>query len=161
MGETVIHPLQPVFSFSSNVLILGTMPSPKSRETGFYYGHPQNRFWRVMAAVLQRPVPVTIAEKKQMLLTHGIALWDVLYSCTICGADDSTIRFPKVNNIPALLAQTSVKQIFTTGKKAFTLYEKMVYPQAKIHAICLPSTSPANCRMNLDELIEAYRCITE
>lgn len=158
---SIIHPLQPIYSSSSRVLILGTMPSPKSRQNGFYYGHPQNRFWRVLAAVLREPVPVSIEEKKHLLLVHDIALWDVLHACSIHGADDSTIGNPVANPISTLLQRTCVQNIFTTGRKAYSLYEKLVYMQTGIHAVYLPSTSPANCRMTMEQLVQAYSCIIE
>jgi hypoxanthine-DNA glycosylase len=160
-SEMIIHPLSPVFAADSQVLILGTMPSPKSRESGFYYGHPQNRFWRVLAAVLQQPVPGSIPAKKELLLQNQIALWDVLHSCSICGADDSSIREPKPNDISALLRKTKIHAVFTTGRKAFLLYEKLVFPTVKIPAVCLPSTSPANCRYSIEELITAYYSIAK
>lgn len=158
-SEKIVHPLKPIFSESSHVLILGTMPSPKSRETGFYYGHPQNRFWRVMAAVLRQPVPVSQKEKIALLQQNQIALWDVLHSCRIMGADDASIHEPEANDIATLLQRTSISRIYTTGKKAFSLYEKLLFQTTGIHAVCLPSTSPANCRVTLEQLIQAYSCI--
>jgi hypoxanthine-DNA glycosylase len=160
-SEKIVHPLQPVFSADSRILILGTMPSPKSRETGFYYGHPQNRFWRVLAAVLQQSVPNSKEEKIHLLLQNDIALWDVLHSCSINGAEDASIQEPEVNDILGLLKRTSITKIFTTGQKAFSLYEKMVFPVVGIHAVCLPSTSPANCRCSFTQLLQAYSCIAE
>lgn len=160
--ETVLHTLQPVYNKQSKVLILGTIPSPKSREYGFYYSHPQNRFWRVISAILNEPIPVTNAEKEQLVLTHRIALWDVLASCEIKGADDNSIKNPVVNNIASLLADTNIKTIFTTGTKATTLYQRYCYPQTRVPTIKLSSTSPANCRnCNLETLTEEYKIILE
>ncbi|WOC31011.1 MULTISPECIES: DNA-deoxyinosine glycosylase [Caproicibacterium] len=160
-AETVIHPLEPVFAQNSRVLVLGTMPSPQSRKVGFYYGHPQNRFWKVLAAVLQEPVPETKQEKITMLLRNRIALWDVLHACRIHGADDASIQNPEVNDVAGLLQQTSIVRVYTTGKKAFSLYEKHLWPVTGLHAVCLPSTSPANCRVSLPQLVQAYQCILE
>ena len=121
----IIHEIEPVFDAESRVLMLGTMPSPKSREQGFYYGHPQNRFWKVLAAVFDAEVPQTIPEKKQLLLTRHIALWDVLASCTIAGASDASIRDPEPNDIAQLCAAAPIEQIFCTGAKATQLYRKL------------------------------------
>lgn len=155
----VVHPLEPVFDGDSRVLILGTMPSPKSRETGFYYNHPQNRFWRVMAALLDEELPQTNDEKRALLLRHGIALWDVLARCTIEGASDGTIAQCVPNDIAKLVALTSVRAVFCTGAKATELYRKYCLPETGMDCIRLPSTSPANAAVSLPELIEAYRVI--
>ena len=157
--QTVCHPIAPVWNAGSRVLILGTMPSPKSREQGFYYAHPQNRFWRVMAALLGEPVPQGTQERRNFALRSGIALWDVLASCEICGAADSSIRNPVPNDIAALLAKTDIQAVFTTGAAAFRLYQKMCLPQTHLPAAALPSTSPANCRMSFETLCSAYQII--
>jgi TDG/mug DNA glycosylase family protein len=158
--EQVKHNLEPIFDANSKILILGTMPSPQSRKAGFYYAHPQNRFWRVIAEVLSQVVPVTIEEKKTMLLNNHIALWDVLESCDIKGADDSSIQNPKPNDMNVVLSCTNINTIFTTGVKATALYRKHCYPKTKIEAIYLPSTSAANCaRYTYDDLVTAYQCI--
>lgn len=153
----ILHTLEPVFDESSCVLLLGTMPSPKSRETGFYYGHPQNRFWQVLSGLFQQTLPVTREEKLHFLRRNRIALWDVLACCEIAGASDASIRNPEANDIAGLLADSNIHTIFTTGRKAELLYNKYCFPQTGIAAIPLPSTSPANARMNLAVLIEAYR----
>lgn len=157
--QTVFHTLEPVFDEHSRVLILGTMPSPRSRETGFYYNHPQNRFWRVMAAVLGEELPASNAEKKALVLRHGIALWDVLASCEIKGAGDASIRAPIPNDLDRILGAADIQTIFTTGQKAAELYRRWLLPRTGREAVALPSTSPANARMRLEELIEAYRPI--
>lgn len=146
-----------MFDAESRVLMLGTMPSPKSREQGFYYGHPQNRFWKVLAAVFDTEVPQTIPEKKQLLFTHHIALWDVLASCTIAGASDASIRDPKPNDIAQLCAAAPIEQIFCTGAKAAQLYRKLCEPTVHLPCEQLPSTSPANAAMKLPDLVKAYR----
>ncbi len=160
--ERIVHPLEPVYDRNSRVLILGTMPSPKSREYGFYYSHPQNRFWRVLAALYGGPVPAANGEKADFLLEHRIALWDVLKSCRIRGADDGSIRDPVANDIAGLLARTGIRAVFTTGTKAAALYRRLCLPQTGRAAIALPSTSPANCRRyTFETLVEAYRVLLD
>lgn len=155
----VEHPLKPVFDKRSRVLILGTMPSPRSRETGFYYNHPQNRFWRVMAALFDAPVPQTNDEKERLVFAHGIALWDVLASCSIEGAADGTIAECVPNDISWLLGQAPITSIFCTGAKATELYERHCEPTTGIPCTRLPSTSPANAATSLEQLIEAYQVV--
>ena len=157
--QAVIHPLPPVFNLSSRVLLLGTMPSPRSRQEGFYYSHPQNRFWRVMAALFEAPVPISIQQKKDFVLSKGIALWDVLQQCTISGASDASIRNPKPNDISVILQQAPIQAVFTTGSKALSLYKDLCQAKTGRKAVLLPSTSAANCRFTLDELVEHYRVI--
>ncbi|MDR1960723.1 MAG: DNA-deoxyinosine glycosylase [Gracilibacteraceae bacterium] len=140
----VVHPWEPVCDARSRVLILGTIPSPKSREGGFYYGHPQNSFWTVLARVLGERAPDGIAAKKEFLLRSRVALWDVLHSCEINGAADSSIQNPVVNRFQPLLAQTDIRSIFTTGQKATALFNRYCRAEAGTAAIYLPSTSPAN-----------------
>lgn len=159
MAERVIHTLEPVVDAGSRVLLLGTMPSPKSREAGFYYGHPQNRFWRVLAAVTGEPVPQGIDEKRAFLHRRHIALWDVLHACTIRGADDASIREPEPNDLRRVLDAADIRAIFTTGTKAAALYRRYSQPLTGRSAYPLPSTSPANCRLSLADLTEAYRVL--
>ena len=157
--EHIIHSIEPVFDTESRVLILGTMPSPKSREVQFYYGHPQNRFWRVLAAVLGEEVPRPVPEKKAMLLRHRIALWDVLAECEITGASDSSIRNPVANDLSVVLDHAPVQAVFTTGATAWKLYTRLQKPHTGIEAVRLPSTSPANCAVKMEALTEAYKAI--
>lgn len=157
--EHIIHSIEPVFDTESRVLILGTMPSPKSREVQFYYGHPQNRFWRVLAAVLGEEVPQSVPEKKAMLLRHRIALWDVLAECEITGASDSSIRNPVANDLSVILNHAPVQAVFTTGATAWKLYTRLQKPHTGIEAVRLPSTSPANCAVKMEALTEAYKAI--
>lgn len=154
--EAVIHTFQPVFDSQSKILMLGTMPSPKSRETGFYYGHPRNRFWRVLADILEEPVPETIEEKKALALKHHIAIWDVLAGCEIRGADDGSIKNPVPNDLSVILKQAPVNTVFTTGTKADELYKKYIFSQTGIPSIRLLSTSPANCRTGYEALKDNY-----
>lgn len=157
--EHIIHSIEPVFDTESRVLILGTMPSPKSREVLFYYGHPQNRFWRVLAAVLGEELPQSVPEKKAMLLRHRIALWDVLAECEITGASDSSIRNPVANDLSVILDHAPVQAVFTTGATAWKLYTRLQKPHTGIEAVRLPSTSPANCAVKMEALTEAYKAL--
>lgn len=157
--QTVLHTIPPVYDQNSRILILGTMPSPKSRETGFYYGHPRNRFWPVLAAVLEAPVPRDIQEKKALVQKYRIALWDVLASCEIAGAQDASIRNPQPNPIETLLSSSEIRAVFTTGQTAYRLYQKYCLDKTGIPAISLPSTSPANAAVSLEELICRYQQI--
>ena len=157
--EHIIHSIEPVFDAESRVLILGTMPSPKSREVQFYYGHPQNRFWQVLAAVLGEELPQSVPEKKAMLLRHRIALWDVLAECEITGASDSSFRNPVANDLSVILDHAPVQAVFTTGATAWKLYTRLQKPHTGIEAVRLPSTSPANCAVKMEALTEAYKAI--
>ncbi|HAX72406.1 MAG TPA: DNA-deoxyinosine glycosylase [Firmicutes bacterium] len=160
MSEHVSHTLAPIFNPQSKVLMLGTMPSPKSREVGFYYGHPQNKFWKVMSDLFQEEIPQTIEEKEAFLYRHHIALWDVLQSCDIKGADDSTIKNPVPNDLSVILEDAPIQAIFTTGAKAFQLYKKHIYPKTQIEAKQLPSTSPANCRFyKYEDILQHYEVV--
>lgn len=155
--QLIKHSIDPIFDARSRLLMLGTMPSPKSREQSFFYGHPQNRFWEVLAAVFCAPVPKSIPEKRAFLLEHRIALWDVLASCEIAGASDASIRNPKPNDLRRILDRAPIERIFCTGAKAAQLYRKLCEPTTGIPCLQLPSTSPANAAMRLDDLIEVYQ----
>lgn len=161
MKAFVIHPFEPVFDKNSKVLILGSLPSPKSREIGFYYGHPQNRFWKLLAKIFEEAIPNSIEEKKHFVLKYHIALWDVIKSCDIEGASDSSISNVEVNDIKRLIQKTNIKYIITTGKKADFLYQKYILPIIGIQSICLPSTSSANCAMKEEILIKNYQILKE
>lgn len=154
--EYITHAFEPVFDSHSKILMLGTMPSPKSRENGFYYGHPRNRFWKVIADVCKEPMPETIEEKKALALKHGIAIWDVLAGCEIHGADDASIKNPTPNDMHRILDYAPIEQIYATGTKAAQLYRRYCEAQTGMEIIQLPSTSPANCRTSYEQLYEAY-----
>lgn len=154
--QHIRHTFMPVYDENSKVLILGSLPSVKSREAGFYYGHPQNRFWRVLAALLTCPVPETIEEKKRMLLTHHIAVWDVIESCDIIGSSDSSIKNVVPADIGKLLENADIGRIFANGKKAESLYQKYIFPKTKVPVTVLPSTSPANAACSLEKLAEVW-----
>ncbi|MEG0504111.1 MAG: DNA-deoxyinosine glycosylase [Raoultibacter sp.] len=151
------HPLAPIFNEQSRVLVLGTMPSPVSREIGFYYGHPQNRFWKVLGGLFDESEPITKEERTAFLLAHHIALWDVLASCDIEGASDASIINPVPNDLTVVLDGAPIHAVFTTGAKAAALYRRFNKPLLeRLPFTALPSTSPANARMRLPELVEAY-----
>ena len=157
--QTVVHTIPPLYDSQSRVLLLGSIPSPKSREVGFFYGHPQNRFWRVLAAVLGEDVPQTIEAKRAMCLKHHIALWDTIARCDIAGASDTSIRNAVPNDIGKLVRESEITRIFATGGKSAELYRKLIEPTLHIPITQLPSTSPANAAWSLERLIEAYRVI--
>ena len=157
----VFHELEPIFDNNSKILILGTLPSVKSREVHFYYGHPQNRFWKVLAAVLGDEIPTTIEEKKSFLLKHHIAVWDVIDRCSIQGSSDATIKDVVVNNFDEILRNSAISTIFVNGTKAYELYCKYAEAQTGRKAIKLPSTSPANAAWKLEKLCSAWMKIIE
>lgn len=159
--EHIVHSFEPVYDKASEILILGTLPSVKSRENNFYYGHKQNRFWKVLATLLKEPVPDTIEEKKAMLLAHRIALWDVIQSCDIKGSSDSSIKNVQPTDIGMILEKTNVTQIYANGNKAGQLYKRYQFPVTGIEATVLPSTSPANAAWSLERLCEAWYVILE
>ncbi len=155
------HQIEPVYDKDSKILILGSFPSVRSREAGFFYGHPQNRFWKTVAAVFEEDVPATIEEKKKMLLRNGIALWDVVASCEIVGSSDSSIRNVRPNDIKKLIGETSISRIYVNGRTALKLYRKYLEEQLDMKAAVLPSTSPANAVYSLDRLVKEWRIIKE
>lgn len=159
--EHIVHSFESVYDKDSEILILGTLPSVKSRENNFYYGHKQNRFWKVLATLLKEPVPDTIEEKKAMLLAHRIALWDVIQSCDIKGSSDSSIKNVQPTDIGMILEKTNITRIYANGNKAGQLYKRYQFPVTGIEATVLPSTSPANAAWSLDRLCEAWRVIME
>lgn len=152
----ILHPFPPLYDKNSRVLILGSFPSVKSREQMFFYGHPQNRFWKVIAKVFDSEIPETIEEKTNFLFAHHIALWDVIASCEITGSSDSSIKNVVANNIEPILKSADIKEIFVNGKVAFKYYEKYTKMMVSRDAICLPSTSPANAAWNVDRLVDAW-----
>lgn len=155
------HTIPPVFDADCRTLILGSFPSVKSRETAFFYGHPQNRFWKVLAAVFGEAVPQTVNEKTALLLRHHIALWDVAASCEIDGSSDASMRQVVPNDLSPILQTASIERIFTNGGTAHRLYQKLIFPETDIPDIPLPSTSPANARSSLADLTEIWMCIRE
>lgn len=153
------HPIGPVYDQNSKILILGSFPSVKSRENMFYYGHPQNRFWKVVSAVFGDSLPKTVDEKRMFLLKNGVAVWDVIGVCDIEGSSDSTIKNVVPNDINLILNVADIKQIFVNGKTAEKYYNKYIREAIKRDAICLPSTSPANAAWSLERLIKKWMII--
>ena len=153
------HPFPPLYDENSRVLILGSFPSVKSREQKFFYGHPQNRFWRVLAAVFKCREPKTIEEKKEFLLEKRIALWDVIASCEIQGSADSSIRNAEANDLSPILGTADIGQIFVNGKTAEKYYNKFTKDKIGRSAVCLPSTSPANAAWTLERLVGAWQLV--
>ncbi len=153
----VIHPFNPVFTPTSKVLILGSLPSEKSREQNFFYGHPRNRFWKVLAAIFDEPVPQTIEAKIELLKRHDIALWDVIYSCSIKGSSDSSITDVVPTDLSIILDHSNVHTILCNGRTAQRYYTKFQFPITNIEAVFLPSTSPANAAYSLDRLVEIWK----
>ena len=156
MKTQLVHPFEPLYDANARVLILGSFPSVKSREQMFFYGHPQNRFWRVMAAILGCGVPQSIDEKRHMLLANGVALWDSIGQCVIEGSSDASIRAVVANDLSPILSAADIRQIFCNGKKSMEMYTRHCEPLCGLHAVCLPSTSPANAAWSLDRLIAAW-----
>lgn len=157
--QHLVHPFEPVYDANSRILILGTFPSVKSRQSDFYYGHPQNRFWKVLAILTREEIPVSIEEKRSLLLRHGIALWDVLQSCDIRGSSDSSIRNAEPTDIKRILEASDIRAIYANGGKAAQLYRKYQQPQLGIPILPLPSTSPANAAWSLDRLCGEWMVI--
>ena len=157
----IVHPIPPEYDSDSKVLILGSFPSVKSREQGFFYGHPQNRFWKVLGAITNSAVPGTIEEKKALLKRNGIALWDTIKSCDIVGSADSSIKNVVPNDLSVILDNSKVKRIFVNGKTSKAYYDKYLKDKTGIDAVCLPSTSPANATTNLETLIDCWKVILQ
>lgn len=153
------HPIEPIYDKNSKILILGSFPSVKSREHMFFYAHPQNRFWRVLSAIFDTPIPNTIEDKRNFLLSSKIALWDVISSCEITGSSDSSIKNVIPNDLTCILSYADIKRIFVNGKTAEKYYNKYIRSTINREAICLPSTSPANAIYSLDKLIERWQVI--
>ena len=156
-----IHPIPPIYDKNSKVLILGSFPSVKSREQMFFYGHPQNRFWKVISAVMGADTPVNIEEKTTFLYSNNIALWDVIASCDITGSSDSSIKNVVANDIRGILKKSDIKQVFVNGKIAEKYYNKYIRDKVSRQAICLPSTSPANAGWSIDRLVESWQILLD
>lgn len=155
----VTHPFAPVWDAHSRILILGSFPSVRSRETGFYYGHPQNRFWPLLARLYGEPVPAAVDDRRAFALRHGIALWDAIESCSITGSSDASIRDAKPNDIAFLIRQTNINRIFCNGQQSYRMFVKYCAESCGLQATALPSTSPANAAWTLDRLAEVWQVI--
>lgn len=159
--QHIVHPFGPVYDRSSRVLILGSFPSVKSREQNFYYGHPRNRFWPVIAALFDAPVPVSVAEKRRLILSRGLALWDCVGSCAVTGSSDASIRDVRPNDLRAVLDVCPIGMICCNGRKSYEVYVKLIEPVIGREAVCLPSTSPANAQWSLRDLVAAWSVVAE
>ncbi len=157
----IIHPIPPLYDADCKILILGSFPSVKSREAMFFYGHPQNRFWPLLARMFDEDVPQTVDQKRSLALRHHIAMWDTIHSCTITGSSDSSIRDVVPNDLSVILDNSSVERIFCNGATSHCLYMKYIYPSTGIKAEKLPSTSPANAAFTMDRLYAAWKAIKE
>lgn len=157
--ENVKHEIPPIFDKNSKILVLGSFPSVKSRESQFFYHHPQNRFWKVLSSVIGVDTPTSIEEKKKFLLDNNIALWDVIDSCDIEGSSDSSIKNVVTNDLDKIIENCNIKQIFCNGGKSYELYRKYCEKDTNLKAIKLPSTSPANARFSLEKLIAEWNII--
>lgn len=155
----IVHPIPPLYNENSKTLILGSFPSVKSREAEFFYGHPQNRFWAVVAKLYGAEKPQTVEEKTKLVLENNLAMWDVIHSCEIEGSADSSISNVTANDLSVILENSKVDRIFVNGKTAEKYYNKYTFPKTGIKAICLPSTSPANAAWNIEKLVEAWKVI--
>ena len=157
----VMHPIAPIYDKHSTILILGSFPSVKSREEGFFYGHKQNRFWKVVSRVFEEEEPKTIEEKKALLLRNHIAVWDVIAGCDIEGSSDSTIKNVRPNDLSTILDNAQIKAIYVNGKTAEKYYKKYIEKSINRKAVCLPSTSPANAAWSIEKLLDTWRGIKE
>ena len=155
--DHIIHPFPPFYDARSRILILGSFPSVKSREQMFFYGHPQNRFWKVVAAVFEDEVPASIPEKKEFLTKHHIALWDVIASCDIKGSSDASIENVSANDLSIILGTANIRGIFVNGRTAEKYYRKYIERRTGMKAVCLPSTSPANAAWSEDKLVDCWK----
>lgn len=161
MSETmnIQHPFPPLFDENSKTLILGSFPSVKSRETMFFYGHPQNRFWKLIAALYGEETPTDIDEKKSLILRRNLALWDSIQSCTITGSSDSSVKDVMPNDLSIIINNSRVDRIFCNGALSYKMYMKFIFPKSNIKATKLPSTSPANAAFSLGRLLEEWEVI--
>lgn len=159
--QKIIHPIPPLYDADSKILILGSFPSIKSREAMFFYGHPQNRFWPLLARLFGEDVPTSIEEKKSLVLRHRVALWDSIHSCTIVGSSDSSVRDVVPNDLSVILDNSKVERIYCNGALSHKMYTKYIYPTTGIAAVKLPSTSPANAAFNMDRLEKEWQVIKD
>ncbi len=157
----IVHPIPPVYDENSKVLILGSFPSVKSREAQFFYGHAQNRFWKLMASIFDEDIPWTVDEKREFLLRNNIAVWDVIKSCDITGSSDASIKNVVPNDLSIILNNAEIRNIYVNGKTAYKYYEKYTKPIINRDAICLPSTSPANAAWNIERLKKEWGVVRD
>lgn len=159
--ENVTHPFLPLYGSESRILILGSLPSLKSREENFYYGNPMNRFWKVIAAIFNKNPPDSIEEKKTLILENHLALWDAIYRCDITGSRDQSIRNAEPTNLFPVIKNSKIEHIFCNGKTAWNYYNTHQRKSLEIEAKCLPSTSPANASWTFEKLLEEWKIILD
>ena len=157
----IVHPIKPVYNKDSKILILGSFPSVKSREEGFFYGHKKNRFWKVLSIIFAQKEPINIDEKREFLLKNHVAVWDVIKSCEIVGSSDATIKNALANDLSEIIDNSKVKRIFVNGKTAEKYYDKYLREITGITATVLPSTSPANAVYSIEKLVDEWSVIKE
>lgn len=155
----IVHPIPPLFDENSHTLILGSFPSVKSREAMFFYGHPQNRFWKLMALLFGEEEPTSVEEKKRLILSHHLALWDSIHSCVITGSSDSSIKNVVPNDLSVILDNSKIERIFCNGAASHKMYMKYIFSQTNIPAVKLPSTSPANAAFSLQRLAQEWEAV--
>ena len=159
--EHIVHPFPPLYDGSSRILILGSLPSVKSREQMFFYGHPQNRFWPLIARLLKEPAPRSTEEKRELVLKHNIALWDSIYSCDILGSGDSSIRNVVPTDLKPVIRGSDIRKIFCNGQTSWKYYHRFQEKELGIEAVALPSTSPANAAWTIERLAQVWKAILE
>lgn len=157
--NSIVHPFGPLYNENSKTLILGSFPSVKSREAMFFYGHPQNRFWKVIPTLYGEEPPENIEEKKSLILRHNLALWDSIHSCTITGSSDSSVKDVVPNDISEIIENSKIERVFCNGALSYNMYMKYIFPNTNLEAVKLPSTSPANAAFSLERLIESWKVI--
>ncbi len=159
--EHIVHPFGPLYDERSKILILGSLPSVKSREQNFFYGHPQNRYWPLMASLLGEPAPKTLAEKKALVLAHGVAMWDSVYSCDIKGSGDQSIKNAVPTDLRPVLEGSMIRAVFCNGAASYKYYCRFQEKELGIKAVQLPSTSPANAAWSMEKLRDEWKIILE
>ena len=159
--EHIVHPFPPLYDENARILILGSLPSVRSREEMFFYGHPQNRFWPLLARLFDEPVPNGIEEKRTLVLRHHIALWDSIYSCDIVGSSDSSIRNVMPTDLRPILKAADIRQIYCNGRTSWNCYHRYQEKDLQREAVLLPSTSPANAAWTMRKLQAAWSVILE
>lgn len=159
--QTITHPLRPFFNADSRILILGSFPSVKTREYGFFYGHPQNRFWPLLERIFAVKLSADIEERKAFLLRHRLAVYDVIYQCGIIGSSDASIQNAVPSDLSPVFKEADIRQVFCNGGAAYRYYQKYQEQKTGRRAIQLPSTSPANARASMDDLFDQWKIIRE
>ncbi|MSB11298.1 DNA-deoxyinosine glycosylase [Finegoldia sp. BIOML-A1] len=159
--ETIVHPLKPLYDENSKILILGSFPSVKTREYGFFYGHPQNRFWKLMERLFDVDLDVSIEDRKRFLLEHNIAVYDSIYQCDIIGSSDSSIKNVVPSDLKEIVDYADINHVFCNGTASFKCFEEYHAKNLGVEATKLPSTSPANARYRLDDLEKEWKVILE